>query len=71
MARLTPGAAVRRCTIRTGVPVPPGAASPTGLYAVVKARTGWPLRVTLFKDLADLWRHPSRAVVECRVNLDP
>ena len=71
MARLTPGSAVRRCTIRVGAPVPPGADSPTGLYAVVKAKTGWPLRVTIFRELADLWRHPSRDVRGCAVRLDP
>lgn len=46
----------------------PGEASKSGLYAVVKARSGWPLRVCMFQRLADHWRHPSRRVHECWVD---
>lgn len=43
-----------------------GQASQTGLYAVCK-KSGWPLRVTLFLDLAESWRHETRDVRECWV----
>jgi hypothetical protein len=45
----------------------PGETSASGVYAVVKAKTKWPLRVTLFKELAELWRHETRDVYECRL----
>lgn len=61
-----PGSEVRRCLLRVGAVVPPGGESPSGLYAVCKT-SGWPLRVTLFRELADLWRHETRTVRECRV----
>lgn len=63
------GAAVVPVRLHVGPPVPPGAAGAGRLYAVVKARSGWPLRVTGFPELAELWRHPSRDVRECRVEL--
>lgn len=54
-------------TLRIGDEIPVGNASPNGLYAICKTKTGWPLRVTLFKELADLWRHPTRTIRECRI----
>lgn len=65
MATKVPGADVVRVRLAVGAAVPPGAEAPGGLYAVVKAKSGWPLRVTAFKELADHWRHPTRAVREC------
>ena len=65
----TPGAVVERVTLRVGREVPAGRASGNGLYAICKT-TGWPLRVTLFKELADHWRHETRIVRECRVEFD-
>lgn len=52
-----------------GRPLAPGEPSVTGLYAVCKTSSGWPLRVTLFAELADRWRHPSRVVRECSVRV--
>jgi hypothetical protein len=56
-------------TIRTGRTLGPGEPSRTGLYAVCK-KSGWPLRVTLFHELADHWRHESREVRECWLNAE-
>lgn len=56
--------------IRTGRPLGPGEASKTGLYAVCKSGTGWPLRVTLFRDLAERWRHETRDVRECWLKVE-
>jgi hypothetical protein len=39
--------------------------SQSGLYAVVKRKTDWTLRVTMFPELAEAWRDPSRYVAEC------
>lgn len=65
LARCTPGARVIRVRIRLGKPLLPGEVCASGLYAICKARSGWPLRVTLFSALADHWRDPSRTVREC------
>jgi hypothetical protein len=47
----------------------PGKESGSGLYAVVKAKSRWPLRVTFHKELAESWRLPgSRDVYECRLD---
>ena len=68
MAGLT-GGEVRGATIRTGRKLAPGEASRNGVYAVCKT-TGWPLRVTLFRELAEHWRHETRDVRECWVDVD-
>lgn len=40
--------------------------SKTGLYAIVKSKNNWTLRITLFKELANIWNsHESRKVFEC------
>lgn len=39
--------------------------SKTGLYAVCKAKSLWPLRITMFKELAELWRNDSTVVYDC------
>jgi hypothetical protein len=59
------GLAVGRVSFRLGRVLAPGERSSTGLYAVVKAATGWTLRVTQFPELADRWRHETRYVAEC------
>ena len=41
-----------------------GDISRSGLYAICKSKTKWPLRVTLFQKLADLWRHDTRKIYE-------
>ena len=32
--------------------------SENGLYAICKSKTGWPLRVTLFYEAAQMWQEP-------------
>lgn len=59
---------MRAVRLRTGRDLGPGEASRSGLYAVCKARSGWPLRVTLFAELAGRWRHPTRVVREAWVD---
>ena len=61
---------VVRVRLRLGALLAPGAVSPTGLYAVCSARSGRILRVTLFQDLAELWRDPSRTVYACFLRVD-
>lgn len=65
LASRTPDTRVVRVRIRLGKLLLPGDACASGLYAICKARSGWPLRVTLFSALADHWRDPSRTVREC------
>lgn len=65
----TPGSEVRRVTLRVGKDIPPNKASPNGLYAVCK-KSGWPLRVTMFQELAESWRHETRQVRECWIERD-
>lgn len=57
-----PGARVVPGRLSLGPELAPGRPSPTGLYAVAKAKSLWPLRCTLFPELADLWRHETRRV---------
>lgn len=64
LARKT-GSEVRRLTFQLGRVLGPGEESSTGLYAIVKASSGWPLRVTLERQLAEHWRHPTRYIAEC------
>lgn len=61
------GCSVEPFRLVVGPELPPGGRAETGLYAVVKAGSGWPLRVTMFQPLADLWRHPSRRVHAAKV----
>ena len=63
------GAKVERVGLRVGGELPPGRTSGNGLYAVCK-KNGWPLRVTMFQELADKWRHESRVVRECWIERD-
>lgn len=56
-----------RVDLRLGRELAEGEPSRSGLYAVCKT-TDWPLRVTLFPELADRWRHPTRRVRECWVS---
>jgi hypothetical protein len=64
------GASVQSVKVRVGRELSPGESSESGLYAICKRKTGWPLRVTLFGELADHWRHESRRVHECRVEFE-
>lgn len=59
------GGEVRRVELKLGPELAPGEKSPSGLYAVCKAATGWPLRIPMIQELADRWRHPTRVVRSC------
>ena len=58
------GGEVKRIGFRLGLELH-GEKSRSGLYAICKKKSGWALRITLFKELAESWRHPSREVREC------
>jgi hypothetical protein len=70
IAGLDAGVTVRRGMLMVGKELATGEESTTGLYAVCKAKDGWPLRVTLFAELADWWRDDSRTVHECSIELE-
>lgn len=70
VALRSPGTRVVPARVRSGEELRYGARSPTGLYSVCKTASRWPLRVTLFPELADLWRDPSRVVCVCYLDLD-
>lgn len=69
LAARVEGCRVRPARLQAGPVLAPGETSPTGLYVLAKARSGWPLRVTLFQDLAEHWRDPSRVVRVGRLNV--
>ncbi len=62
IARLA-GGEVRRFRFTIGRSLTTGERSGTGLYGIV-GRSGKALRVTLFRECAELWRDCSRAVRE-------
>ena len=45
-------------------------ASKSGLYAVCKKDSIWPLRITLFKELAELWTTDTTVIYECYIKRD-
>lgn len=55
----------KRMTFVLGKELSPGEKSPNGLYAIVKAKTNWTLRITFFQELAEEWRSSSRKVYSC------
>lgn len=61
------GDRVFRVSFYTGKKLDPGHVSESGLYAVAKKSSGWVLRITMFHELAESWRHESREVYECRI----
>lgn len=69
IAKQVPGTEVKPIKIRVGNEIPPGNLSSNGLYAVCKV-SGWPLRVTMFQELAESWRHETRIVRECWIERD-
>jgi hypothetical protein len=52
------GYQVRKVTLQIGRQLAPGEKSSNGLYAICKAKSGWPLRITLFYEAAQLWHYP-------------
>lgn len=63
---LGPEYQVKRITFRLGKRLEQGEASSNGLYALVKEKSNWTLRVCLFKELAeDLCDWKSRYLAEC------
>lgn len=65
MRSKVPESEVRRVRLVLGRTLAPGQPTDSRLFAVCKASTGWPLRVTAFRELAEQWRHPTRDVLEC------
>lgn len=47
----------------------PGESSSSGLFAICKAKSKWPLRVTLFKDMAKMWKNKSTSIFECYIKI--
>lgn len=41
----------------------------TKLFAVCKKESGWPLRVTLFKQCIDLWESPTTIAKGCKIQI--
>lgn len=59
-----------RCTLILGKELSPLDTSSTGLYAIVKSKTNWPLRITMFKKLAEaLSDGESRKLRECYLKI--
>lgn len=57
---------VRTIKFRLGRELQPGEASSTGIYAIVKAKNNWTLRISLQKDIANyLCDFNSRKLREC------
>lgn len=42
-----------------------GETSESGLYAVVSSKSDWVLRISMFKEFAELARDKSRYIAEC------
>jgi hypothetical protein len=41
----------------------------TKLYAICKKKGGWPLRVTLFKEAAEMWTSNTTEVKSCKIKV--
>jgi hypothetical protein len=41
----------------------------TKLFAICKKESGWPLRVTFFKECIDLWKSPTTVFKGCQIQL--
>jgi hypothetical protein len=51
-----------------GKALAPGEESKTGLYAIMASRKDWPLRISLFKELAAEMEDPEwRYIAECHI----
>ena len=59
------GKAVKKVKLKMGRTLEPGEQSSSGLYAICKVGSGWPLRVSLFKQAMELWQDSSRVMKEC------
>lgn len=58
----------KKVRIVVGEELQPGQSSRSGLYAICKKKSGWPLRVSLFKEATEIWADPSRTMHECWVS---
>lgn len=58
---------VKKIQLILGKELKPGEKSSSGLFAICKAKSKWPLRVTLFKDLAEMWKNYSTCIYECYI----
>lgn len=54
---------VKKVRFVTGRKLEPGEKSKSGLYGIAK-KNGWVLRITMFPDAVEMWKHPSRDIVE-------
>jgi len=41
----------------------------TELFAICKRDSGWPLRITFFKECIDLWKSPSTVFKGCKIEI--
>ena len=58
---------VKKVTLHLGKELSVGDTSESGLYAICKAKNLWPLRVTFFKELAELWKSDTTVIYECKL----
>jgi len=62
------GLNVRKVQLHLGRELSPGEESLTKLYAICKAQNLWPLRVTFFKEAAQMWANETTKILECKVS---
>lgn len=60
---------VRPCELHLGKELKPNEKSENNLYAICKRKNGWPLRVTFFKEAANMWFNDSTSINECKIQL--
>jgi hypothetical protein len=66
VAKTDPDLEVREISFRLGKELEPNEDSSTGLYAVVKAKNNWTLRISLYKDIANYFcDFDTRKLREC------
>ncbi len=66
--RLGPGHSVRRITFNIGKRLEPNETSSNGLYAIMSSKRDFTLRITLFKEAAQLFCDwDSRYIAECYI----
>lgn len=41
----------------------------SNLFAICKKESGWPLRITFFKELAEAWKSPSTLIKSCKIKI--
>lgn len=63
------GGELHRIKLFIGDPIKDGEDSKNGLYAICKKNSNYPLRVTMFKDLAQLWRSDTVQIMNVQIKL--